>query len=366
MSDELRELKRANPVRPEQLEAAVSMDWRQAVEMLEAEDRVNSHLTTSTAGRSVNSRTVYTALSAAVAAVAVIAVVALGSSPPVDENRVIEQANDTTTSVLVVEQIETTKPAPSTSHESSEEETTTTTRAVTAQGPFNPKIDLLVVHFDFAHTDDGHAAAASREAATALGLEPLVVAGTKATDSPESNRPYQELMPIIWGDRWIDATANRQAAVASAATQWLASLDRGGRVWIAEGGVSDFTAEVLQEVIALRPGLDTTKAVHVVQHVQRNEDATQNAAAGLVQAKANYIRIDDGNSSNDTANLKGASSDFENAALDGDYSAAWKAAFAYKPASDLDFSDTVGLLHIVGVGTNQVADPADFADYFMN
>ncbi len=76
-------------------------------------------------------------------------------------------------------------------------------------------------------------------------------------------------------------------------------------------------------------------------------------------------RIDDGNGANDTADLNRSSSAFETAALAGRRGAGWSAAFGHLPASELDFSDTVEVLYILGVGIDEVADPDGFAKRFL-
>ena len=143
------------------------------------------------------------------------------------------------------------------------------------------------------------------------------------------------------------------------------TIDAGGHVWIAEGGVSDFTAEVLREMLDQRPGLGTAEVVHLLQHAARNHDATSPENLALVEAATDYVWIDDGNSLNGTAGLNGASDGFETSALAGPHAAGWAVAFQAMSADELDFSDTVTVLHVLGVGIDQVASPADFALRFL-
>lgn len=229
------------------------------------------------------------------------------------------------------------------------------------EGPFT-RGDLLAVHFDFGHTDDGLAVLANREVTESFGLDPIIVAGTAQPDA--SAHSYTGLMNSGWGSDWLNAAANRTAAVDLATAEWLGVLDAGGDVWVAEGGVSDFSAEVLRNISDARPALATASRVHVVQHAQRNEDESTPADLAYVQANADYIRIDDGNSANDTADLKMPDNGFAAAALAGPRSAAWAEGFDFH-SSDIDFSDTVTVLHILGISTDQVADPDDFAAMFM-
>ena len=260
-------------------------------------------------------------------------------------------------------------PAPSTTVS-----TTTTTNNVESRNPvpqgdagqsFDPTVDLLVVTFDSADLDDSHAAAAARELATSERLDLLVVAGTAAPDAPGYVQPYPSIMNATWGSNWLDATANRARAVDTSADRWLATIDAGGVVRVAEGGVSDFTADVAREVLVRRPTLELASLVQLVHHNGRNEENTRVGDLDFLRANATYERIDDGNSANGTADLNARSTRFEQAALAGEHSGAWTAAFDYLPAESLDFSDTVTALHILGVGIDVVADPDDFATVFM-
>lgn len=271
--------------------------------------------------------------------------------------------------------VASTSPAtspPSSGPESTSAPSTTTAPGTAAapttqpviDGPFRAGLDLLVVHLDFAHTDDGLAALATREVTETFGLDALVVAGTASPASDGFVHPYDSLMNSAWGPGWLDG-ADRADAVAAAMQRWLVTLDAGGDVWVAEGGVSDFSAEVLRAVRDARPGLDTSSRVHIVQHSQRNETETIDADLAQVQGNADYVRIDDGNNANDTAGLRGSSTSFEAAALGGPRSGAWAAGFDYH-SGQLDFSDTVTVLHVLGVGIDQVFDVDGFAVMFMS
>ena len=260
----------------------------------------------------------------------------------------------------------TTAPPESTAPTATSAPTTTVAVAVgDVSEPFQPGRDLLMITLDFADRDDGHSAAADLEIATRLGISPLVVAGTQAAEADGFVHEYEVLMDAVWGSAWLDATGDRASALDAAADSWLQTIDRGGTIRVAEGGVSDFTADVLREVRRRRPALDTMRVVDVTHHIRRNEDATRPGDLDLVRQFTTYRRIDDGNNLNGTADLKDASSLFESAALDGPHADAWTSAFEYSPPSALDFSDTVTVLHVVGVGVERIANADDFATYFM-
>ncbi len=266
--------------------------------------------------------------------------------------------SSTTTASTVITETTTTEPDTSES----------ATAALPTGGPFAGGTDLLTVHLDFANNDDAHAAVATAEVTKTMGVEALVVAATQAEESTNYVQPYDDVLQAAWGNDWIDAGGSRADAVNQAADEWLATIDNGGRVWVAEGGVSDFTAEVLREIVRRRPELEATLVdrVQIVHHNHRNMNETQADELSFVQSASSFEKIDDGNGENKSAKLTGATDGFETAADTGELSDAWSAAFATRPASELDFSDVVTVLHVLGVGLDEVATPSDFADSFMN
>lgn len=261
---------------------------------------------------------------------------------------------------------DTTTPDTTTPDSTTPDSTTPdSTGALPFSGPFDPATDLLVVAFDFSHRDDGHASVAARELSTTYGLDPIVVAGTASPESELFTHDYAAMMSAAWGSNWSDAGADRENAISESLQRWLTTIDAGGHVWVAEGGVSDFTAALLREVRAQRPGLNTSGIVHLIHHSSANVDRTQSADLALLGTHADIIRIDDGNNTNDSADLNGSSDDFERIALAGPTASAWTAAFDYMSASSLDFSDTVTVLHALGIGLDVIADANDFANITM-
>ena len=87
-----------------------------------------------------------------------------------------------------------------------------------------------------------------------------------------------------------------------------------------------------------------------MQHSDWNENNTDNDNLNFVRDVTNYIRIDDGNQSNNgTADLetRGNPDDFIDAAFSSLWAVQWQAAFDYlDPDAKLDFSDTVEVLYI--------------------
>ncbi len=240
-------------------------------------------------------------------------------------------------------------------------------------GRFNTATDVLSAHFDHGpDPDDGHAAAAAYVIQQETGIGMVVVGGTTGVYSASRYLPESEsLMRNIWGQQWLDAHGSRQASIEQAARRWVAALAAGGDVWVAEGGPSDFTAAVVRLIRNQYPEFNTRSRVHVVQHSKWNEDHALAEDLNFVRGNTDYIRIDDGNDPNATADLRqdGSSSitqAFVQTARASRYQNVWNHAFNYlNPNDKLDFSDTVEILYVLGIGTNVVSNVTGFGQYFL-
>ena len=235
-----------------------------------------------------------------------------------------------------------------------------------ATDAFDRNLDLISLHFDHTTPSDSHATVAAQTITDILGVDRWVVSGTYGTNPDAYLVNSEPLMDITWGNgNWRNADDNLTDVVAETANRWEATLNRGGDVWVAEGGQSDFTADVVRELL-LRRASTPTQRIHVVQHSQDNETTTTPADLTFIQANSDYIAIADGSIANTTADLEGATDGWKEAALDSQRSEAWSAAFEQlDPDEQLNFSDSVAVLYIVGVGLDQVADPDDFANLFF-
>ncbi len=175
----------------------------------------------------------------------------------------------------------------------------------TAEGPgrksrFNPEKDLLLAHYDFkTDVDDLHSVAAL---STLLsddryhGLRVHAVAGTYG-EQEGLYVPPNPLMRQALGSRWSDAHADWQGALNEVLPLVLDALDDKGEIWIAEGGQSDFSADLIRLVRERRPELETSKYIHIVQHADWNEEVTSDLALEYVREHGDYQRIPDGNAS---------------------------------------------------------------------
>ncbi len=240
---------------------------------------------------------------------------------------------------------------------------------VSLGGQYNRNRDLIALHFDFApDPDDAHAAAAARVVQDQLGLAVQVVAGTYGVWSADRyDSRSVGVMNAMWGGNWLDAHNNRSSSVEQAMNRWVGTMAAGGDVWIAEGGPSDFSAMVVERINQQFPEFNTRNRIHLVQHSVWNEDHSLASRLDYVRANTRYIKIEDGNEPNSTADFREASQSFVNQATSSQYAGVWNAAFAYlSPGEKLDFSDAVELMHILGINRNQIANAEDFARVFLN
>jgi CubicO group peptidase (beta-lactamase class C family) len=223
---------------------------------------------------------------------------------------------------------------------------------------FDATTDLISLHYDHApDRDDGHSAAADRTLLEVLygacWLEQHVVAvsGAYGWLGIMFQADSGAVMQATWGDRggWLDAHRDREGAVADLAARWKRTLEVGGDVWVKEGGSSDLTADVVRQIRAELPGVDTKQRIHVVQHGNFNEWLTWLRAMRYTREETDYRRIPNANA---YLNLAGGDDSFESAATShAIFGPAWSAAFEYyDPRRRLDFSDTGELLYILGLG----------------
>ena len=144
----------------------------------------------------------------------------------------------------------------------------------------------------------------------ALGLQPHVVGGAHGVwNRDRYDAGSEAVMNAAWPGVWVDAHGNRGRAIEQTYTRWQQTLSAGGDVWIAEGGQSDMTAAVVR-LLNQRLSVNTRNRIHLVQHSQWNEDHADRTDLAYVKANTDYIRIEDGNHPNSTADLNNRNSQF--------------------------------------------------------
>ncbi|WP_086930478.1 carbohydrate-binding protein [Agarilytica rhodophyticola] len=260
-------------------------------------------------------------------------------------------------------------------------------------GEFDLSKDLLLLHYD--HTmdpDDNHANACGatmvRDPRFA-GIDYHAVTGVNGRQGgwAQWSKPLYDL---AFGNNWSDAAIRgngtgpgRNPAVKAATetrivNKMLTALDRGGDVWVAEGGQSDFTADVLRRVKAARPAINTVNRVHVVQHSNWNENQTTPNDLNYVRNNTDYRKIDDGNSANNSSpgfNNYGDSSQWARAIAKPGIGEVWKLSRDYanqvnrNPTRNrgmadggMDFSDCAELASFTGF--NNLRNVKAFFDEF--
>lgn len=244
--------------------------------------------------------------------------------------------------------------------------------------------DVMALHYDVApDLDDLHAIAAGCNVVKCFNINPCVVIGAHGENREGDYLQTQNGAPRrVLAQRVADAaygvgnyldtggqsSSDWSSAVNAQAAKFLAALSAGNDVWIAEGGPSDFTREVLDQLLTLGVTQATIdQRVHVVQHSGWNENETENGDLAFVQNNTDYIKIDDGNGVNTTADLNDNSQlgSFRPWAENSECGASWVQAFnGLNPQNKLDFSDTVELLYILGISKSLIATPTDFCNYF--
>jgi hypothetical protein len=238
--------------------------------------------------------------------------------------------------------------------------------------------DLLALHYDNCpDRDDGHAIAAGKSVVETLGINNVMVVNGTCGNTIR-DRFVQASFAVVtaaWGDGYLDAANQREASVSRATDRWASVLSNGGNVWVAEGGQSDFTADIVRRMAGQYPNVSLQR-IHIVQHsagsTAYNEKFTDSANLAYLKSNTSYQAIANGNvGGNGTADLNTQSSYFVGIARAGRFSSEWNAAFAYLPPDcavrtencKLDFSDTVELLYIVDDRRIDTVD--DFASNYL-
>lgn len=239
--------------------------------------------------------------------------------------------------------------------------------------------DLLVLHYDNCpDKDDGHAIPAGKSVVEKYDINNVLTVNGTCGNSilNRFNSASNKVMKASWGNEFLDADDQRTSAVQESANRWASTLSNGADVWIAEGGQSDFTADVVRQIASRYSNIDL-KRIHVIQHsagrTAYNEKFTDSSNLAYLKNKTSYQPIANGNvGGNGTADLNQQSFYFVSTARASRFSAEWNAGFEYLPPDctvrtencKLDFSDTVELLYIVDdTGTQNVND---FANNYLN
>ncbi|SNR46584.1 hypothetical protein SAMN04488009_1955 [Maribacter sedimenticola] len=176
------------------------------------------------------------------------------------------------------------------------------------QQNFNMSKDLLLVQMDCkTDIDDLHTAAGLATLVNHVKyaeLNYLPIVGTYGIQEG-LYVPPNELMQLAFGKNWLDAHKNWKKSVKKVVNEVHKIIAKGGDVWVAEAGQSDFTADWVQLLMEKNPDIEISNRIHVVQHSDWNESATDPDKLAYVQKTTDYHKIADGNAEgNGTPGLK--------------------------------------------------------------
>lgn len=229
--------------------------------------------------------------------------------------------------------------------------------------------DLISVHWDSSYDyDDLQAMPATREVFDAYpDLNYLTINGAKSNENSGILKGSSDIMRMVFPDG-LDAYNNNSNSRHTAADRWQETLQSGGTVHVAEGGPSDFTADVVRELISRNVG--NLKNIRVIQHANWNVSHTDASNLSLIKNRTTYLMIANGNSNNDSAQLRTNGNDaagFRNLTSSSRYSHVWDIAFQAVTNADrfVDFSDVVEVLYILDVPKSRVGNAFDFGNVYF-
>ncbi len=263
--------------------------------------------------------------------------------------------------------------------------TPATTSTVAGTGVMNTSYqpgDLVIIAHDSGpDTDDMQAIVANRMIMDAYpAVNYLLVGATQGhawtTPTAGSEAHTESLFPD-----WINAKASTSGTTSFDGTSVITVADRieqtlgnGGTVHIAEGGPSDFTAEVLRLLQSRGVSATNLKRIRVVQHsagtTAWNEQQTSSTNIALVKTASTWVPIANGNvGGNATADFQEPASSsmcqrFMSSASGTQYASQW--AWAYSTIDDArkcDQSDSVELLYILNETSTKTFD--QFSSRYM-
>ncbi|WP_395344417.1 hypothetical protein PN836_006530 [Ningiella sp. W23] len=270
--------------------------------------------------------------------------------------------------------------------------------ATNRKANFSKHKDFVVSQFDFQpDADDVHAVAALGSMLVhpdMEGVNYLAVAGTTGRQGGKYI-DARELMEMTFGREdfnWADAKKNWQKALTLVHDRVRAVLAQGGTVWVQEAGQSDFTRDWVQALLDSGIHKSVIKNnVVVVQHSTWNEKQTTPDALAFVKQYTTYQAITDGNkakkvyirkdrrgpltpmykdkdkrwlrAATSTENTKEHARTLWQKAVDIVEYNNFDAKYSVMPGGGVDFSDTVELWWILGLGQNAASVHAFWERY---
>jgi hypothetical protein len=165
-------------------------------------------------------------------------------------------------------------------------------------GKFRVDKDLFLAHFDCkTDVDDLYSIAG---VATILadsrfqGVRYYAVAGAYGIQEG-LYVPANDLFEAAFGNNWSDAHSNYERALEEVTHIATYTLKKGGNIWIAEAGQSDFSAALIRNIMSKLPQIETRSRINIVQHGDWNEKKTSADNLTFVKTNISYHKIPDGN-----------------------------------------------------------------------
>jgi hypothetical protein len=258
------------------------------------------------------------------------------------------------------------------------------TKRSSDKGRFNVETDLLLAQFDCkTDVDDLHSAAALSTLLFNSNFSKIkfhAVAGTYGIQEG-LYVPPNELFQLAFGNNWTDAHKNSESALIRVKVVAESILAGGGDIWIAEGGQSDFSAELVRNIQVDLPNMKTVERIHVVQHSDWNEQVTSAESLQFIKQNTDYRKIADGNVvGNGTPGFRSSEyKDWKNKIINPKLKEIWQLAIdlgikyngkegrynnAAVAAGGLDFSDLSETCWILGI--EDIKDAEHFFNLYGN
>jgi hypothetical protein len=255
---------------------------------------------------------------------------------------------------------------------------------------FNKLKDHIALHYDMSYDPDDYLSAVADRAVLEtlfdkvfLEFQTSRVIGTCGGNCKGYNLPAKKLMDYTYkdvGGYEITIAANDPSKYSNAMNYELdffkKTIIKGGRVFVKEGGESDLTKRIVEQLEKWKSG--SGKCVYIVQHSSTNENNAGSGVLSYVKSKCNYIKIADGNPPYRKSNWSFNGKKFDFYGLQSKWECAWKLAFdefkklrSYcnsRPQSVdgcVDFSDTHELLYIVNINTSTSSGNLSLNDFVL-
>ena len=157
---------------------------------------------------------------------------------------------------------------------------------------FNQKKDFLLLNYDCkTDVDDLHSIAAFASLIRIQDFSDLdfhAVAGTYGTQEGKYVPPNSLFSLAFADDDWSDAHAQYEKSLDVVYLKVRKVLKKGGNIWIAEAGQSDFSSSLITKVQNNMRRINTKERIKIVQHSDWNEKETSKDDLTFVKMNSDY------------------------------------------------------------------------------